>query len=138
MDSSQSFKGSQGKLTRRQFLYTSALAAGATALSVPAFGAARKLSANDKLNIGVVGAGGKGSSDTNHCAKENIVALCDVDESQAGEQRKRYPNAKFYKDWRQMFEKEKSLDAVIVATPDHMHAIVAAAAMREAITGARV
>jgi len=130
MNSATSFKNPQGKLTRRQFLYTSAIAAGATALSGPAFGAARRPSANEKLNIGVVGAGGKGSSDTDHCAKENIVALCDVDESQAAGQRKKYPNAKFYKDWRQMLEKEKSLDAVIVSTPDHMHALVATTAMR--------
>src|SRR5688572_32652346 len=109
MDSSKSFNRSQGKLTRRPFLYTSALAAGATALSGPAFAAARKLSASDKLNIGVVGAGGKGASDTNHCATENIVALCDVDEGgDVPEQRKRYPGAKFYKDWREMLEKEKS------------------------------
>ena len=115
--------------TRRQFIYTTAIA-GAAALTGCASGRPRKLSANNKLNIAVVGAAGKGASDTDHCASENIVALCDVDESQAANQLKKYPNAKFYQDWRTMLDKEgKSIDAVIVATPDHMHALVAARAM---------
>ncbi len=117
-------------LTRRQFIYSTALSATATALTGCATARPRRLSANDKLNIGVVGAGGKGASDTDHCAGENIVALCDVDETQCAGQRGKYPNAKFYRDYRKMLEQEKSLDAVIVATPDHMHAAVAALAMR--------
>jgi hypothetical protein len=119
---------SQGGYTRRQFIYTTAIA-GAAALTGCATAAPRRLSANDKLNIGVVGASGKGSSDTDHCAGENIVALCDVDSNKAANQRKKYPDAKFYKDWRVMLEKEKSLDAVIISTPDHTHAVVAARAM---------
>src|SRR5215203_4691633 len=108
-------------LSRRQFLYYSALAASATALAGCAHPRGRRLSANDKLNIGVVGSGGKGSSDTDHCAEagENIVALCDVDENQAANARQKYPQAKYYKDFRKMLESEKTLDAVIVATPDH-------------------
>jgi len=90
----------------------------------------RRISPNSKLNIGVVGAMGKGQSDTDHCASENIVALCDVDSARCAPQLKKYPGAKFYQDWRVMLEKEKTLDAVIIATPDHTHAIVAAQAMR--------
>lgn len=90
----------------------------------------KPISPSSKLNIGVVGANGKGASDTDHCATENIVALCDVDSSRAAGQLKKYPGAKFYQDWRVMLEKEKNLDAVIVSTPDHMHALVAAEAMR--------
>ena len=118
-------------LTRRQFLYLSALAASATAVGC-AQTKVRRLSANDKLNIGVVGVNGKGGSDTDHCAQagENIVALCDVDEAQAAGPRAKYPKATFYKDFRKMLEAEKSLDAVIVATPDHLHASVAAMALR--------
>ncbi|HEX5222661.1 MAG TPA: Gfo/Idh/MocA family oxidoreductase [Verrucomicrobiae bacterium] len=115
--------------TRRQFIYTTTLA-GLAITTRNLSGAPRKLSAGDKLNIGVVGANGKGQSDTDHCASENIVALCDVDSSRAAGQLKKYPNAKFYQDWRVMLEKEKGLDAVIVATPDHMHALVASAAMK--------
>jgi hypothetical protein len=117
-------------LSRRQFIYSSALAAGAAAFTSCASPQPRRLSANDKLNIGVVGTGGKGGSDTTCCAGENIIALCDVDEKTAAGPRKKYPNAKFYRDFRKMLEQEKSLDAVIVATPDHMHALVAATAMR--------
>ena len=115
--------------TRRQFIYTTALA-GAAAFTDYAGAAPRKLSAGEKLNIGVVGANGKGASDTDHCSSENIVALCDVDTSRATGQLKKYPNAKFYQDWREMLEKEKGLDAVIVSTPDHMHALVASTAIK--------
>jgi len=115
--------------TRRQFIFTTA-AAGAAAFAGCATRRSRKLSAGDKLNIAVVGTTGKGSSDTQHCSGENIVALCDVDEEAAAGQRKKYPDAKFYQDWRVMLEKEKNIDAVIVATPDHMHALVAARAMK--------
>lgn len=117
-------------LTRRQFIATSALASAALMTGCASQAKPRKISANEKLNIGVVGAGGKGSSDTDHCAGENIVALCDVDERTLAERRQKYPNAKLYTDWREMLEKEKTLDAVIVATPDHMHAMVAATAMK--------
>jgi predicted dehydrogenase len=117
-------------ISRRQFLYYSALAAGATALTGYAQPQPRRLSATDKLNIGVVGVSGKGGSDTTCCASENIIALCDVDENAAAGPRKKYPNAKFYKDFRTMLEKEKSLDAVVVSTPDHLHATVAAMAIR--------
>jgi hypothetical protein len=92
--------------------------------------APRRISPNSKLNIGVVGAMGKGQSDTDHCASENIVALCDVDSARCAPQMKKYPGAKFYQDWRVMLEKEKTLDAVIIATPDHTHAVIAAQAMR--------
>src|SRR5258706_1383339 len=68
---------SKSALTRRQFIYYSALAAGATALTGCA--APRRISANEKLNIGVVGTGGKGGSDTECWPGENIVPLCDVD-----------------------------------------------------------
>ena len=124
------FSSSPSGLSRRQFLYYSALAAGATALTGYAAPQTRRLSANDKLNIGVVGVSGKGASDTACCASENIVALCDVDEKVAAGPREKYPNATFYKDFRKMLEKEKSLDAVVVSTPDHLHATIAAMAIR--------
>jgi predicted dehydrogenase len=121
---------SSGSLTRRQFLYTTALAAGATALSGCIHPRPRTVSANEKLNIGVIGCGGKGRSDLQFCASENIVALCDVSESAAADARKNFPNATFYQDFREMLEKEKSLDAVDIATPDHMHAPIASMAIQ--------
>jgi hypothetical protein len=115
--------------SRRQFLQTTAIAGAAMFAGCTSAGP-RRISPNSKLNIGVVGAMGKGQSDTDHCASENIVALCDVDSARCAPQLKKYPGAKFYQDWRVMLEKEKTLDAVIIATPDHTHAVVAAQAMR--------
>ena len=115
--------------SRRQFISTTALA-GAAMFAGCATRGPRRISANQKLNIGVVGAMGKGQSDTDHCASENIVALCDVDSERCASQLKKYPGAKFYQDWRVMLEKEKNLDAVIISTPDHTHAVIAAEAMR--------
>ena len=117
-------------ISRRHFLYYSALAAGATALTGYAQPKPRLPSANDKLNIGVVGVTGKGGSDTTCCASENIIALCDVDEKAAAGPRQKYPKATFYKDFRKMLETEKSLDAVVVSTPDHLHATIASMAIR--------
>jgi hypothetical protein len=131
MASSKSFNGPKGNLTRRQFIYTSALAAvGSAALPRFARGAPRSISANEKLNLAAVGCGGKGSSDIEICSGENIVALCDVDARTLAGRKNSHPKATTYQDWRVMLEKEKSIDAVIVSTPDHMHALVAAAAMR--------
>ena len=115
--------------TRRQFIQITAVA-GAAMFAGCSTNKPRRIAPNEKLNIGVVGVMGKGQSDTDHCATENIIALCDVDSSRAASQLKKYPNAKYYQDWREMLEKEKSLDAVIVAIPDHLHAVVAATAIR--------
>jgi hypothetical protein len=118
-------------VNRRDFIKTTSLAAGAVAFGVPTLLRAKNL--NSKLNIACIGIGGKGKSDTDACAGENIVALCDVDTGSDAyaTQTKKYPDAKFYKDFRQMLDQMGSqIDAVTVSTPDHMHAIVASAAMR--------
>src|SRR3954453_21336577 len=89
------------RVDRREFIKTSSLAAGALAFGVPALLRGQNL--NSKLNIACVGIGGKGRSDTDACAGENIVALCDVDAASEAyqAQTKKYPDAKFYKDFRQ-------------------------------------
>ena len=84
---------------------------------------------SDKLNIAGVGVGGMGKSNLGKCETENIVALCDVDFGLADPVFKKYPNAKLYKDFRVMLDEQKDIDAVIVATPDHTHAVIALAAM---------
>jgi len=118
-------------ISRRRFLYYSAMAASATAFSGYAKSKPRKLNANDKLRIASVGGGGKGGSDIECCAGEEIVAIADVDQNQAANSLKRCPNAKFYFDWREMLEKEgNNIDAVTVSTPDHMHALVASTAIK--------
>ena len=62
---------------------------------------------------------------------ENIVAVCDVDDVRAARGFQAYPKAKKYKDYRKMFEAEKSIDAVMIATPDHTHTPVALLAMQQ-------
>jgi len=117
----------QPGLSRRSFLKTTAVVAGATAFGVPALVRGRNL--NDKLNLAVIGAAGKGASDTDHCSGENIAALCDADQDHCASQLKKYPDAKYFQDFRKMFDQMgSSIDAVIVATPDHFHAYAAAAA----------
>ena len=91
---------------------------------------------SDKLNIAAIGCGGEGDNDIQHMANtpnknSNIAFLCDVDERQAVDKRKQFPKAKFYTDWREMFDKEsKNFDAVTVAIPDHNHALVGLSAMQ--------
>ncbi len=87
-------------------------------------------SPSDKLNIAGIGIGGKGSSDLKNVESENIIALCDVDDRYAASVFFRYPNAKKYKDYREMLAIEKDIDAVMIATPDHTHAVIAMAAMK--------
>lgn len=122
------------KKTRRDFLRTSSVAA-AGFFIVPRHVLGKGFVApSDKLNIAGIGAGGKGAGDLAEFAKSanvNIVAFCDVDEAQAAGSVKRFPNARFYYDYREMLEKEKNnIDAVSVSTPDHTHAIATMAAMQ--------
>jgi len=116
---------------RRQFLKDATLA-GLGFWVAGGLQAADSKSANNKLNVAVIGAGGQGAGDTNAIAGlgENIVALCDVDDERAKGQFEKYPKAARYKDFRVMFDKQKDIDAVIVATPDHTHAIASVTAMK--------
>ena len=114
---------------RRDFLKTATLATGAVVFGVPTL--LRGSNLNSKLNIAAIGAAGKGASDTDYCSGENIIALCDVDSEYCAKQLQKYPQAKFYRDFRIMFDKiGKSIDAVTVSTPDHFHAIAESHAMR--------
>src|SRR6476620_8704765 len=89
---------------------------------------------SDKLSIAGIGAGGKGESDLAEFAKSpkaNVVALCDVDDRQAVNSRKNFPKANYYKDFREMLDKEKNnIDACSISTPDHTHAVATMAAMQ--------
>ena len=125
------FLSSSG-MTRRHFLTSTAIAAAAAStFTTYAKAKPRKLSPDEKLRIACIGTGGKGRSDIQHCSKEEIVALCDADENMGSGARRNHPNAKFYSDWRQLLDKEeKNIDAVVVSTPDHCHAIVASAAIK--------
>jgi len=119
-------------LTRRQFVGSLA-AAGAAATIVPRHAVARSAQTppGEKLNIAGIGVGGMGRGDLNAVQSENIVALCDVDTGRAGDTFNAFPAAKQYRDFRKMFdEMANQIDAVVVATPDHTHAVAAMAAIR--------
>jgi len=127
-------KASNHKNSRRNFIKNSSIAS-AGFFIVPRHVLGRGFVApSDKLNIAGIGIGGKGEGDLAEFAnspKANIVALCDVDDRQAIKSMKRFPNRKYYKDYREMLDKEgKTIDAVSVSTPDHTHAVAALAAMK--------
>jgi len=114
-------------LSRRSFITkTSAVAAGAIV-----FPGLTRINNSEKLNIAVIGVGGRGRANWNACKNENIVALCDVSETAAAVGFKTFPEAKRYKDFRVMFdEMANQIDAVVVASPDHTHFPAAMAAMQ--------
>jgi predicted dehydrogenase len=127
-------KNKHSNRSRRAFIRNSSMAA-AGFFIVPRHVLGRGYVApSDKLNIAGIGVGGKGESDLFEFAKSpkvNIVALCDVDDRQAKTSVKRYPNAKYYKDFREMLEKEKNnIDACSISTPDNTHAVATLAAMQ--------
>lgn len=117
--------------TRRSFLKTAA-----AGLALPAFVPSRVFaqSPNGKVAHAAIGCSHQAWSDLQRLAKSDklqIVALCDVDTSVAGEARAAFPDARFYQDWRELLEKEGDrIDSVNVSVPDHMHASIALAAMR--------
>lgn len=120
--------------SRRSFIRNSTIAA-ASFYIIPRHVLGRGFTApSDKLQIAGIGAGGKGESDIANffkSGKADIAFLCDVDDRQSAKTRTNFPNAKFYKDYREMLDKEhKHIDAVSVSTPDHMHASQALAAMQ--------
>jgi predicted dehydrogenase len=117
-------------LPRRSFLVSAAAAtAGFTIVPRHVLGGQGVTAPSDKLNLAAVGVGGMGKSNLLRCETENIVALCDVDFELADPVFKKYPGARQYKDFRVMLDEQKDIDAVIVATPDHTHAVITMAAM---------
>ena len=121
-------------LARRDFVKQSAVLAGTAAAFtiVPrqVLGGPRQIPPSEKMNIAGIGVGGMGGGNLRNLESENIVALCDVDPNHAAGAVKRYPQAKVYVDYREMLDKQKDIDGVVVATPDHTHAVISAAAMR--------
>lgn len=125
-----------GLISRRSFIKSSSLAV-SSFIIVPRYvlGGPGYVAPSDKLNMAAVGAGGKGMYNLTqafHNGSDNIVALCDVDARQANEARLKWPAARFYHDYRRMLNRKevKDIDAVIISTPDHMHAPIAMAAMQ--------
>jgi predicted dehydrogenase len=120
--------------SRRSFIRNAALAAAGFYI-IPRHVLGRGFTApSDKLQVAGIGAGGKGESDLwnfYQSGKADIAFICDVDSRQIKKSVERYPKAKIYTDYREMLDKEhKNFDACSVSIPDHMHAVVAMAAMQ--------
>lgn len=139
----QSKTESLGPISRRSFI--GGTAAGAAAfMIVPrhVLGGPGYKAPSDTLNIGCVGVGGKGRDDTEDVSSENIIALCDVDDIKMADFKRIakekgkdnlltvFEKANKYRDFREMLEKEKDLDAITISTPDHTHAVIAMMAMK--------
>ena len=109
-----------GTISRRTF---TSLAATLPGFFVsPGHGAEPAEGPSDKLNIAVVGIGGQGAANLGGVKSQNIVALCDVDETRAGKAFEKHPSARRFTDFRKMFDAmEKEIDAVVISTPDHTH-----------------
>ena len=120
------------RTNRRHFLRNSAFAG----IGLYVAGAVRtgySRSPNEKLNIGIIGSSGRGGSNTQSVATENIVALCDVDESRLASAAQKYPKATKFADWRKLVD-QKGLDAVVVSTTDHTHAFACVWAMNRGMS----
>ncbi len=118
-------------ITRRELVGAAAAVAAFHFVPGHVLGLAGTDSASNKLNIAGIGVGGRGASDIEGVSSQNIVALCDADLRSAAGTIKKYPNAKVYRDFREMLEKEqKNIDAVVIGAPDHIHAPAAITAMK--------
>jgi len=119
------------RISRRDFLGSAATAAAFTIVPRYVLGGPRNIPPSEKLNIAGIGVGGQGAGDLGNVSSQNIVALCDVDWRHAAGTFNRYSNARKYHDFRKMLDKEdKNIDAVVVATPDHIHAPASMAAIK--------
>lgn len=121
--------------SRREFIKATAVtAAGFMIVPRHVLGGKGFTAPSDKLLVAGIGAGGKGWEDINgtfKTGKANIAFLCDVDDNRAANTVKQFPAAKYYRDWRELFDKEaKNFDAITVSTPDHNHAVTTLAAMQ--------
>jgi len=123
--------GEDVKISRREFVRGSMAAMGAFAV-VPRYvlGGPGHTPPSEKLNIAFIGAGGQGERNIAALSSETIVALCDVDQQRAAKMFERYPNVPKYRDFRRMLEKQKDIEAVVITTPDHTHAVATMMALK--------
>jgi len=129
-DQKEITKQQDRKISRRRFMGGAAVVAAFTIVPRHVLGGPGNTPPSEKLNIAGVGVGGMGKKNLEKCEGENIVALCDVDDKYAAQVYDQYPEAKIYRDFRKMLEKQKNIEAVIIATPDHTHAVIAMMAMK--------
>jgi len=117
-------------ISRRNFLAASAAFGAVSLVPRHVIAGGAEAPASERLNIALVGAGGMGAGDIRSVKMENVVALCDVDQTALDRNAKDFPKAKLHTDFRKMFDTQKEIDAVMVATPDHNHAVVSIMAMK--------
>ncbi len=115
-------------ISRRAFAKSTLAAATTAFIAAPAFVRGQNL--NSKLNIAIIGAGGRGRASIAGCAGENIVALCDVNEVNLESAAKLHPKARKIDDFRKLFDRAKEFDAVTVATCEHTHALATMMALK--------
>ena len=116
------------QLPRRRFLQQTSLAA-AGLWFTGCTTSTRKISANEKLNIGVIGTANQAAWNLGQIAHQNIVAICDVDDTLLAAAAQKFPGAKTHNDFRRLVD-QRDIDAILVATPDHTHAVATVAALR--------
>lgn len=121
---------SRTHLTRRRFiLSTSALTAAVAGLGTGVHLSAEETPSTEKLNIAIIGAGGRGAANTGGVASENVYALCDTNPEVLERAKSRFTKAKAVSDWRELMD-DKQIDAVVVSTADHHHSLASLAAMK--------
>ncbi|MEC9091717.1 MAG: Gfo/Idh/MocA family oxidoreductase [Planctomycetota bacterium] len=116
------------QITRRQFSQKTVATAGAATLFAPNI--LRGQGLNEKLNIAIIGAGGRGGANTNGVRSENIVALCDVNQNNLNAAASRFKKAKTFTDFRKLYEHQNDFDAVVVSTCEHTHAFATLPALQ--------
>jgi len=126
----RSDKEQNSRMSRRDFVSAAAAAAAFAVVPRHVLGGPGHTAPSEKLNIAGIGIGGRGEGDLHECGSENIVALCDVDDAHAARVYKKYPKARKWRDFRKMLDEQKDIDAVVIATPDHLHAVCALAAIK--------
>jgi hypothetical protein len=117
-------------ISRRHALATGAAVAAVSIVPRHVLGGPKNIPPSEKLNIAGIGVGGMGTGDVRSVAEENIVALCDVDQKALERNAKLHPKAKLHTDYRKMLETQKDIDAVVIATPDHLHAVISMMALK--------
>lgn len=118
-------------ISRRDFVGGAATVAAFTVVPRQVLGGPRHRPPSGKLNIAAIGTGGRGADNLSALSSENIVALCDIDQRRLEAASRRYTGTKKYSDFRQMLtEQDKNIDAVVVSTPDHIHAVACMMAIK--------
>ena len=121
-------KPTRASMSRREFVGTAVSVAGVMA-GAPAILRGQNL--NDKLNLAIIGAGGRGAANLKGVASENIVALCDVSRTALDTAKAAHPNARTFTDFRKVFDRPSDFDAVVVSTCEHTHAFATILALNE-------